>query len=74
MEMTWQTIMVAFLVTASAAYVVRRTWRTWNGVSNGCGKGCGCAAKLKAIDGDAGTATFVPVQELSLRQRKSNSP
>jgi hypothetical protein len=71
--MTWQTLIVAFLVMAAAAYVIRRTWRTWNGASSGCGRGCGCAATAKPTNGEPGAATFVPVQELSLRQRKSHS-
>ena len=43
--MGWQLLVAAGIVALAAAYLVRQTWRAWNGTKSGCGGGCGCASK-----------------------------
>lgn len=46
-----QLIAVALIITAAAAYVLRRTIRTWVGTKKGsCGGGCGCARVAERAD------------------------
>ena len=47
-----QLVVVYLLVAASAAYVLRATWRTWFGAKAGCSSGCGKCAKPSAAPTD----------------------
>lgn len=72
--MGWQMYVVVILVAAAAVYVLRRLWGTWFGAKGGCTKGCGCSAVAAEKGGQATAVTFVPAEQLSLRQRPSNLP
>lgn len=68
--MDWQQALVFVVVILSAAYLVRRSWRTWFVGKAGCGSECDCSAK----NGGAGTgteqrATYIPLESLTLRKR-----
>jgi hypothetical protein len=46
-----QTVIVALLVVAAAAYVGRRAWRTLRPAGKaGCGAGCGCGDGADGTD------------------------
>jgi len=68
--MTWQLAAVSVIVTAAAAYLVRQTWRTWNGrKAGGCGGGCGCSSKQPGGHLN-GTAALIPSEQITLRRRQ----
>jgi hypothetical protein len=54
------------IVLAAAAYLARRTWRSWTGrATGGCG-GCRCA-KAPAATGDE--ARLIRAEEITIRRR-----
>jgi hypothetical protein len=62
----WQMPLVALIVLAAVAYLVRRTWRSLTGrKAGGCG-GCSCARPPAANDGQA---TLIPTEQITLRLR-----
>jgi len=63
MAFGWQIVVVGLIVAGAAAYLVRRTWRSWRFSGQGCGGSCGCAS-TKREDSLAG---FVPAEQLTLR-------
>jgi len=61
----WQTWIAALLCLVAAAYIARRTWRSFAVNKSGCGTGCGsCSSKsesaqpmqLMSIESDGGSA------------------
>ncbi len=68
----WQIPLVAMIVLAAVAYLVRRTWRTLTpGKAGGCGGGCGCARTASAPKEQG---TLIPLEQITLRNRKDSSP
>jgi hypothetical protein len=59
-------LIVLLIVVGAVLYLGRTAWRTWNGTKGGCGGGCGCASKATADRGRE--ATFIPAEQLALRQ------
>jgi hypothetical protein len=68
----WQIPLVAIIVLAAVAYLVRRAWRGLTGrKAGGCGGGCGCAATARAPEGQG---TFIPAGKLTIRGRDGDDP
>jgi hypothetical protein len=66
----WQIPLVALIVLAAVAYLVRRTWRSLTGrKAGGCGGGCGCAATTKTPESQG---TFIPAGQLTIRGRNGD--
>ena len=68
MSGSWQLAMVGLIVAGAAAYLVRRSWRSWRFPSQGCGGSCGCAATKPKEN----TVHFVPADQLTLRFSEMN--
>jgi len=68
MSGSWQLVMVSLIVAGAAAYLVRRSWRSWRFPSQGCGGSCGCAATKPKEN----TVHFVPAEQLTLRFSEMN--
>jgi hypothetical protein len=70
--MGWQLPLVALIVLAAVAYLLRRAWRSLTGrKAGGCGGGCSCAAPPAAT---AEQGTFIPAEQITLRTRPPLSP
>jgi hypothetical protein len=63
--MNWQLLAVVGIIIAAAGYLLRRSWLTWRGSKGGCGGGCGCAKTAETN----GSATLIPLEQLTLRRR-----
>jgi hypothetical protein len=63
--MTVQWLLVAVVAAIAAAYLARKTWRSWAG---GCGKGCGCAAPPSRQAG------LIAAEELTSRVKVRRTP
>jgi len=65
-----QLLIVGLLVALSALYVGRQTWRTWFGKKGeGCGGGCGCAAKPRSAPSSEPTE-LITINQLTMRLRQ----
>jgi hypothetical protein len=72
--MGWQLLTVILIVTAAGGYLLRQTWRAWTGSrKQGCGGGCGCAAKPGAGNTVPQAAPLIAPEQLTLRRRDGNS-
>jgi hypothetical protein len=70
--MNWQLPAVILIVTAASCYLFRQTWRAWTGSrKQGCGGGCGCAAKTDAPT-PGQQSPLIPVEQLTLRRRQDH--
>jgi hypothetical protein len=61
-----QLIGVLACVALAAAYLAHRMLRIWRGKGGGCGGKCNCGSKAS---GQQGTATFIPLEQVSIRLR-----
>jgi hypothetical protein len=69
MNMDWQLLLVAFIVTAAAGYLAREVWRSWRVRQSGCGGSCGCSVKSSSHTAGAEPTTFIASEQLTLRSR-----
>jgi|GEM_PF-2390552 ABC-type uncharacterized transport system YnjBCD permease subunit len=65
--MDWQLLLVALLVMLALLYLGRQMLRTWRGLGTDCG-GCKRPSTAK-IPNAATTETFIPIDQVCLRQR-----
>jgi len=65
---SWQFIIVGGIVLLAAAYLIRRSVRSWRMTGRGCGGSCGCANADQKKD----KTSFVPISELTLRLSERN--
>jgi hypothetical protein len=63
----WQLLVALAVVAGAGFYLVRQTWRAWTAKKDGCGGGCGCAAKKPAKE----SAPLVSSEELLSRLKQT---
>ena len=68
MSGSWQLVMVGLIVAGAAAYLVRRSWRSWRFPSQGCGGSCGC----ESAKPEENKVHFIPAEQLTLRFPEMN--
>jgi hypothetical protein len=71
MDMEWQFPIVMLAVAGAVLFLARSAWRTWSGAKGGCGGSCGCGKNSAAGQEHAARPTLIPLEQLTLLQRKT---